>query len=87
MSYQSAESEIEALTGMKVSHSTQQRLVLRQEFPLPSAKEAVTEVSVDGGKVRLRGTKGEGSKRAGLQGSPSAKLILRSLFPGQPQLD
>ena len=61
MSYQSAESEIEALTGMKVSHSTQQRLVLRQEFPLPSAKEAVTEVSVDGGKVRLRGTKGEGS--------------------------
>ena len=33
MSYQSAESEIEALTGMKVSHSTQQRRVLKQEFP------------------------------------------------------
>jgi len=61
MSYQSASSEIEALTGMKVSHSTQQRRVLKQEFPLPTAKQAITEVSVDGGKVRLRGALGEGS--------------------------
>ncbi len=60
-SYQSAEIEIAALTGIKVSHSTQQRLVLRQECPLPSAKQAITEVSVDGGKVRLRGAPGEGS--------------------------
>jgi hypothetical protein len=35
--------------------------VLKQEFPLPTAKQAITEVSVDGGKVRLRGAKGEGS--------------------------
>lgn len=50
-----------ALTGVKVSHSTQQRLVFKQELPLPEAKQAVSEVSVDGGKVRLRGAKGEGS--------------------------
>ncbi len=46
---------------MKVSHSTQQRLVIRQELPLPEAKQAITEVSVDGGKVRLRGALGEGN--------------------------
>ena len=60
-SYQSAESEIKALTGVQVSHSTQQRLVMRQELPLPLALQTITEVSVDGGKVRLRGPQGEGS--------------------------
>lgn len=58
-SYQSAEVEIEALTGVKVGHSTQQRLVLRQDLPLPLALQAVSEVSVDGG-MRLRGALGEG---------------------------
>ena len=53
-SYQNAEAEIEALTGMIVGHSTQQRLVLRQELPLASAKQGISEISVDGGKVRLR---------------------------------
>ena len=33
---------------------THQRLVLRQQLSWPEAKQAVTEVSVDGGKVRLR---------------------------------
>lgn len=55
VSYQNAELEIEALTGVKVGHSTQQKLVLSQDFQLPLAKQAVSEVSVDGGKVRLRG--------------------------------
>lgn len=53
-SFQAAEADIEALTGMKVGHSTQQRLVGRQSLALPEAKQAVAEVSVDGGKVRLR---------------------------------
>ena len=60
-SYQNAEAEIEALTGMKVGHSTQQRLVNRQELPLPSAKQGISEISVDGGKVRLRGEPKAGS--------------------------
>ena len=45
---------------MNVSHSTLQRRVIQQELPFPSAKQAVGEVSVDGGKVRLRGNPGEG---------------------------
>lgn len=54
-SYQNAETEIEALTGVKVGHSTQQKLVMEQDFQLPQALQAISEVSVDGGKVRLRG--------------------------------
>ncbi len=50
-----------ALTGVNVGHTTQQRLVNRQELPLPLALQAVSEVSVDGGKVRLRGVLGEGT--------------------------
>ena len=60
-SYSDAAAEIEALTGMKVSHSTLQRRVIQQELPFPEAKQAVGEVSVDGGKVRLRGSLGSGS--------------------------
>jgi len=59
-SYQKAEDEIEALTGIKVGHSTQQKLVLEQDFQLPIALQGVSEVSVDGGKVRLRGKPKEG---------------------------
>ncbi len=60
-SYQNASAEIEALTGIVVGHSTQQRLVLRQELPLPSALQSISEISVDGGKVRLRGEPQAGS--------------------------
>lgn len=56
VSYQHAEQDIETLTGLRVSHATQQRLVHRQHFCLPVAAEpeVVKELSVDGGKVRLR---------------------------------
>ncbi len=60
-SYQNAEAEIEALTGMTVGHSTQQRLVNRQDLPLPFAKQGISEICVDGGKVRLRGEPKAGS--------------------------
>lgn len=59
-SYQNAEAEIEALTGVAVGHSTQRILVLRQDLQLPQALQPVSEVSVDGGKVRLRGKPKEG---------------------------
>jgi hypothetical protein len=59
-SYQNAEIQIEALTGVKVGHSTQQKLVLEQDFQLPQARQSVSEVSVDGVKVRLRGKPKEG---------------------------
>lgn len=60
-SYLDAEKEIEALTGVKVSHSTLQRRVQVQDYRLPETKQAISEVSIDGGKVRLRGRVGEKS--------------------------
>lgn len=56
-SFQAAEADIEMLTGVSVGHSTQQRLVHRQTFEFPEAKQQVAEVSIDGGKVRLRNLK------------------------------
>ncbi len=53
-SFQDGEKDIEALTGIKVSHSTLQRLVHRQDFQEPMALQGVSEISIDGGKVRLR---------------------------------
>ncbi len=61
-SYERAAEDIQVLTGVKVSHSTQQRLVHRQTFELPQVEQAVDEMSVDGGKVRLRTPKGEPSE-------------------------
>jgi hypothetical protein len=53
-SYQKAEIEIEALMGVKVSHSTMQRLVQRTPVESPTALQKVEQMSVDGGKVRVR---------------------------------
>jgi hypothetical protein len=59
-SYQRAEEDLEELTGIEISHSTLQRLVNRQEFELPTSKQGVQEITLDGGKIRLRNeTKGE----------------------------
>jgi hypothetical protein len=49
-----AAEDIEVLTGMKVCHSNQKRLVHRQIFELPQVPGTVEKMSVDGGKVRLR---------------------------------
>jgi hypothetical protein len=55
-----AEKDWEKFTGFKISHSTLQRLVKRQEFELPTCQQGVKEITLDGGKVRLRNeTKGE----------------------------
>ena len=57
-SYERAAEDVQVLTGVRVSHSTQQRLVHRQTFELPQAEQAVDEMSVDGG-IRLRTPKGQ----------------------------
>lgn len=59
VSYEQAAAAIKVLTGMAVSHSTQQRLVHRQDLELPQLDQAVEEMSIDGAKVRLRTAKGE----------------------------
>lgn len=58
-SYERSAQDIPILTGMEVSRGTQQRLVHRQRFELPMAKSAVEEMSIDGGKVRIRTPRGE----------------------------
>jgi hypothetical protein len=49
-SYQMAEKDLEKFTGIKISHSTLQRLVKRQEFELPTSKQGVQEITLDGEK-------------------------------------
>ncbi len=54
VSYEDAARDVQAYTGIKVSAKTQHRLVHRQQFSLPQVKTEVEELSIDGGKVRLR---------------------------------
>jgi hypothetical protein len=61
-SYERTSKNIKDLTGIKISHSTQQRLVQRYEFPEIELSEEVEEMSLDGGKVRLRTAKGQESE-------------------------
>lgn len=58
-SYERAEEDIRVLTGCSVSHSTQQRLVHRQEIALTPATKTVEELSVDGGRIRVRTPQGK----------------------------
>lgn len=60
VSYENAARDIQHYTGISISAKTQQRLVHRYEFVSDRSKENIQEISVDGGKVRLRTeTKGE----------------------------
>ena len=61
-SYARSAEDVEVLTGVRVSGSTQQRLVHRQDFEPPQVDEGVKEMSIDGGKVRLRTPKGQPSQ-------------------------
>ncbi|MDG3497546.1 MULTISPECIES: hypothetical protein [Pseudanabaena] len=49
------------MTGVKVSHSKQQRLVHQVEMPEPIATEWIESMAIDGGKIRIRTSKGEPS--------------------------
>lgn len=58
-SYQRGSEDIETLTGIKISHSTLQRMAQRQEWEELTLKEPIKEISLDGGMVRNRTPKGE----------------------------
>lgn len=60
-SYRDAERDSLLLTGVKVGHSTHQRKVKNRESSPPDMKGKLTEISVDGGTVRIRGKIGEKS--------------------------
>lgn len=62
VSYENAARDLSLLTGILVSHSTQQRLVQRTQWNETQACESVKTLSVDGGKVRLRTAQGQESQ-------------------------
>lgn len=62
LSYEKSAEEVEVQTGRRVSQKTQQRLVHRQEFEAASGQGSVTQLSLDGGMIRLRTPKGEESQ-------------------------
>ena len=59
VSYAHASEDLAILTGISVSSKTQQRLVHRQTFSPPSLTEGVTQLSLDGGNIRLTTPKGQ----------------------------
>lgn len=54
ISYENAARDFRELTGIEVSHSTQQRLVHRTQWTVKSAMGTILALSVDGGKARIR---------------------------------
>lgn len=62
-SYQQAQEDIWELMGIKVGHSTLHRLVGRKELPLAQSESSnISGVSIDGGKICLRGEEKEGGQ-------------------------
>ena len=61
-SFANAERDIEILTGVRVPHSTQHRLVANYQLPEPKITQRAKALSVDGGSVRLRTPLGEKSE-------------------------
>ncbi len=61
-SFANAERDIEILTGVRVAHSTQHRLVANYQLPEPKITKRAEALSVDGGSVRLRTALGEKSE-------------------------
>jgi hypothetical protein len=62
-SYQQGEEDLWELMGIKVGHSSLHRLVQRKELPLAqSESQGISGVSIDGGKICLRGEKDNGGQ-------------------------
>lgn len=59
--YQSAQREIKALMGLEIGHSSLHRYVQKQELEMPAILDTIVSSSIDGGKIRMRGAKGEKS--------------------------
>ena len=61
-SFANAERDIEILTGVRIAHSTQHRLVGNYQLPEPKITQRAETLSVDGGSVRLRTPLGQKSE-------------------------
>ena len=51
MSYEQTAVDLEYITGVQTNAMSQQRLVHRQQFQLPTVTALIEELSVDGGKL------------------------------------
>jgi hypothetical protein len=85
VSYEQAEHDVAYLTGMRIPAKTQQRLVHHQQFKLPTAKEAMVELGVDGGKVRVRTPLGEACQWRDYKAVATEQGIVAN-FQNNPQL-
>ena len=61
-SFANAERDLEILTGVRIPHSTQHRLVNNYQLPEAKISKKAESLSVDGGSVRLRTQLGEKSE-------------------------
>ena len=59
--YQRAEQDVKGLMGVAVGHSSLHRYVNKQELEMPVILAKIEGISIDGGKLRWRGKKGEKS--------------------------
>lgn len=85
-SYENAAQDIAVLTGLAVSKSTQQRLVHRQDFPAESVDSGVKEMSIDGGKVRLRTPQGHPSEWRDYKGVNLHQCCVAAFFKANDAL-
>ena len=85
-SYQRASEDIIVLTGIRVSGSTQQRLVHRQSFDPAAVDCGVKEMSIDGGKVRLRTPLGQPSEWRDYKGVNLHQCAVGGFFQDNVQL-
>ena len=79
-SYQRAEEDIKILTGIKVSHGTQQRMIHRQRFETPQLESETDVISIDGGKVRLRTPQGQSCEWRDYKAVNLHKQIVSAFF-------
>ena len=85
-SYQRAAEDIAVLIGVRVSGSTQQRLVHREDFEPPAVDCGIKEMSIDGGKVRLRTLKGQPSEWRDYKGVNLHQCAVSAFFRDNQQL-
>jgi hypothetical protein len=85
-SFQNAEVDLEKLTGIKVSSSSQHRLVEKYNFPETAAHKPLESLSLDGGKVRVRTPLGEESQWRDYKAISLHEDVCLAFFQNNPGL-
>lgn len=85
-SFANAEQDIKILTGVKIPHSTQHRLIKNYHLPEPKIKGKVKSLSVDGGTVRLRTKLGQKSEWKNYKAVKTHKGIGMAFFQDNQSL-